>query len=128
MLTALTCTINRFEVPGFVSLGGELVKSPVGGFSAVWAPTGLSVNHEANALGALFYANLAGTPGATLGDLARATLKSYAGSGNEPSLASVYTLLGDPALTLKAPSVEPEAPPVTPESAVRVAAARRAPE
>ena len=93
------------------------MKSPGGGFSAVWAPTGLSVNDEANALGALFYANVAGTPGATLGDLARATLKSYAGSGNEPTLASVYTLLGDPALILKAPDTAAPAPPISPESA-----------
>ena len=128
VLTALTCTINRFEVPGFVSLGGELVKSPLGGFSAVWAPTGLSMNHEAGALGALFYANLAGTPGATVGDLARATLKSYAGSGNEPSLVSVYTLLGDPALILKAPDTAAPPPPISPELGVRVAIGRRRPE
>jgi Peptidase family C25 len=128
MLTALTCTINRFEVPGFVSLGGELVKSAGGGFSAVWAPTGLSVSHEANALGELFYANVAGTPGATVGELARATLEAYAGSGNEPSLTSVYTLLGDPALKLKTPEVQPPAPPVIPEVSVRVAAGRRRPE
>ena len=107
VLTALTCTINRFEVPGFVSLGGELVKTPGGGFSAVWAPTGLSENHEAIALGALFYSNVAGTPGATVGELARATLESYAGSGNEPSLVNVYNLLGDPALILKAPEARP---------------------
>ena len=86
------------------------------------------MNHEANALGELFYANVAGTPGATVGELARATLKAYAGSGNEPSLTSVYTLLGDPALTLKTPEVQPTAPPVIPEVSVRLAAGRRRPE
>ncbi len=110
LLTALTCTINRFEVPGYASLGGELVKSPSGGFSAVWAPTGLSLNAEANALGARFYATLAGKPGSRVGDLVNDTLRAYAASGDEPSLVSVYNLLGDPALVMKPPA-SPASPP-----------------
>ena len=42
VVTAMTCTVNRFAVPGVPSLGELLVKSPDGGAAAVWGPSGLS--------------------------------------------------------------------------------------
>jgi len=101
-MTALTCTINRFEVPGYSSLGGDLVKGPNGGMSAVWAPTGLSLDSDAHTLGDIFYTRLASAPGARIGDLVREALRVYGSAGWERSLLSVYNLLGDPAITLKA--------------------------
>ncbi len=102
-LTALTCTINRFEVPGYSSLGGELVKAAGGGASAVWAPTGLSIDFDASALGASFYSSLAARPGARIGELVEEALRAYAASGRDRSLVRVYNLLGDPGIVLKVP-------------------------
>jgi hypothetical protein len=102
-LTALTCTINRFEVPGYSPLGGELVKSPTGGAAAVWAPTGLSIDTDARDLGEIFYSRLSAQPGARIGELVKDALRTYGSVDREPSLLSVYTLLGDPAIALKAP-------------------------
>jgi hypothetical protein len=50
VLTAMTCTINRFAVPGVPSLGELLVKSAAGGAGAVWGPSGLSDQGEARLL------------------------------------------------------------------------------
>ena len=38
VMSALTCTINRFELPGFQALGAALVQQPGGGAAAVWRP------------------------------------------------------------------------------------------
>jgi hypothetical protein len=105
LVTALTCIINRFEVPGFLSLGEALALNPSGGAAAVWAPTGLSLNADAGDLGRRFYQALAGDPNLRLGEAVTQALRSYAASDRERSLLSVYNLLGDPALRLKAPAV-----------------------
>jgi Peptidase family C25 len=101
ILTALSCTINRFEVPGFAPLGEELVKKPANGFVASWAPTGLSVHGEATQLGKAFYRGLAAAPGATLGETVNSAFKSYIGLGGLEWMPDIYSLLGDPALHLK---------------------------
>jgi len=108
VLTALTCIINRFEVPGFSALGEDLVKKAGGGFSAVWAPTGLSDNAEAQRLGRFVYraigdeAPVAGR----LGDAIRSGIERYRADEGFAWLPSVYVLLGDPALSLKPGRVE----------------------
>jgi hypothetical protein len=111
VVTALTCIINRFEFPGLVPLGAALVKSPAGGAAAVWAPTGLSSNTEANILGARFYQEMAIAPGERLGEVVRRALAAHARVNPESSLVNVYNLLGDPALVLKPPeAAEPGGP------------------
>jgi hypothetical protein len=111
VVTALTCIINRFEFPGLVPLGAALVKSPAGGAAAVWAPTGLSSNTEANGLGARFYQEMASAPGERLGEVVRRALGAHARVNPESSLVNVYNLLGDPALVLKPPeAAEPGGP------------------
>jgi Peptidase family C25 len=119
LLTALTCVINRFEVPGFSSLGSELLKSPNGGFSAVWAPTGLSVDQDALVLGGRFFSGLAARPDAPIGDIVRDALRSYGGAGRDPSLGRVYNLLGDPGLVLKGPPPVPASPSTSGSSSSR---------
>src|SRR6185436_7959254 len=42
VLTAMTCTVNRFAVPGVPSLGEVLVQRPGGGAVAVFGPSGLA--------------------------------------------------------------------------------------
>jgi hypothetical protein len=103
VLTALTCIINRFEVPGFSALGEDLVKKAGGGFSAVWAPTGLSDNAEAQRLGRFVYRAIGDEAPVVgrLGDAIRSGIERYRGDEGVAWLPSVYVLLGDPALSLK---------------------------
>jgi hypothetical protein len=101
LLAALTCNVNRFDVPGFTSLGELLANQPNGGVIGIWSSSGLSYHPEGEELARLFYLDL-GIPGTfRLGDTMLHALTQYA---NEPGLletVSLYTLLGDPAIQLK---------------------------
>ena len=108
VMTAMTCAVNRFTVPGFPCLGEKLTTSPVGGAVAVWSPSALSIHGEARMLAARFYEAVdAGRP-ARLGDLVREAAARYAGAGGNLAMLDIYVLMGDPALLWKA------APPVVP--------------
>ena len=115
VLTAMTCVVNRFAVPGIRSLGELLVDQPGGGAAAVWAPTGLSLAGEAPLLAQRFY-RLTADPSADsarLGDLVQRSLAEFAKLGGSPSMLQIYSLLGDPALRLKrapAPVLHPDPP------------------
>ncbi len=103
VLTAMTCVINRFAVPGIRSLGELLVVQPAGGTAAVWAPSGLSLAGEAPLLAERFY-RLTANPtadGSRLGDLVVRSLTEFQQLGGSPSMLQIYSLLGDPALKLK---------------------------
>ncbi len=103
VLTAMTCVINRFAVPGIRSLGELLVDQPRGGAAAVWAPSGLSLAGEAPLLAERFY-RLTADPtadAARLGDLVVRSLAEFAQLGGSSSMLEIYSLMGDPALKLK---------------------------
>ena len=99
VLTAMTCTINRFALPGFPALGELLVKSAGGGAAAVWGPSGLSTNGEAALLAERFYH--AGD--ARLGDRILRAIAEFRALGGNVDLPRIYDLMGDPALRLQAP-------------------------
>lgn len=103
VLTAMTCTVNRFAVPGAQALGELLVKSATGGAAAVWGPSGLSVNAEARLLAERFYH--ATEP--RLGDRVLRAIAEFRALGSDPSLPQIYDVLGDPALRLPVPPVTP---------------------
>lgn len=107
VLTAMTCTVNRFAVPGVPSLGEVLVESAGGGAVAVWGPSGLADSRASRELAEIFYRRTAERGTLRLGDL---ILRSYAelrAQGGSASLLDIYNLLGDPALRLRS---APEAP------------------
>lgn len=106
VFTAMTCTINRFAVPGQPALGELLVKSASGGAAAVWGPSGLSISGDARLLAERFYA----ADGARLGDRVLAAVADYRASGGDPSLPRIYDVLGDPALLLPTPPAAPTSP------------------
>jgi hypothetical protein len=108
VVTALTCVVNRFELPDFPPLGAELVRRAGGGAAAVWAPSGLSFQAESRELGERFYREL-GRAG-RLGEAVLAALRAYAAAGGLPEQTGVYNLLGDPALVVKGPAPA-EVPP-----------------
>lgn len=106
VLTAMTCAVNRFAVPGFPALGELLVKSPAGGAAGVWGPTGLSVHGEALLLATHFYH----ATDERLGDRILSAIARFKELGGDPALPRIYDLLGDPALGLKAPALPAPTP------------------
>lgn len=107
VVTALTCIINRFELPYFPPLGADLVKKAGGGAAAVWAPSGLSFSNESKALGERFYLELVKPGGERVGEAIRRSLAAYIESGGLPEVLDLYNLLGDPALRVKSPAPAP---------------------
>ena len=96
----MTCTMNRFAVPGVPSLGELLVKSPTGGAAAVWGPSGLAFHGEARQLAeALLRPGRGGRAGSATGCWARCA--SFVERGGDPQLLDIYNLLGDPALLIR---------------------------
>jgi Peptidase family C25 len=100
IVSAFSCTINRFELPGFTSLGEALAIEPTGGAVAVWAPSGLSKDFEAFRLGGSFFTSLY-RGDATLGDAILSAFRSYREGQGLPLMPTLYTLMGDPGLRLK---------------------------
>jgi hypothetical protein len=103
VVTAMTCTINRFALPGIPALGELLVKSAGGGAAAVWGPSGLSTSGEAALLAERFYH----TDDARLGDRVLRAIAEFRTLGGNVDLPRIYDLIGDPALRLQAPPPPP---------------------
>ena len=103
VITALTCVVGRFALPGFDSLGEELVLHDRGGAIALWAPTGLSENAQAMILNEAFFRALFEDDEKVLGGAIVKALKSFSDQGGQRFMLDVYSLLGDPALSLPHP-------------------------
>ena len=115
LVVALTCSINRFELPGFSSLGEELVRSSTGGAIAVWSPSGLSGTTNANLLGDILASRLYASPSQRVGDVLLDVADRYVASGGSKDVLALYHLMGDPATIVNAP-VAPEPPAGPPSS------------
>lgn len=102
LLVSLTCLTNRFETPGFPSLGERLVLAPEGGVIAAWGPSSVSAHAQAVLLGEDLLRALAAGDAHTLGDLLLAARQRYARRQGKELVLRFFTLLGDPALELKA--------------------------
>ena len=101
IVTGLSCTIGRFEFPGFTSLSERLVLAQDKGAIAVWAPSGLSYDIAAAALGEDLFRRVFGfNSGATLGEAILETSRAFHESNAQGELTEVYNLIGDPALKL----------------------------
>ncbi len=105
VVTAMTCTINRFALPGIPALGELLVKSAGGAAAAVWGPSGLSSNGEAALLAERFYHS----GDARLGDRILRAIAEFRALGGNVDLPRIYDLLGDPALRIQTPLPPPPA-------------------
>jgi hypothetical protein len=99
IVISLSCSTNRFEVPGFVTLGEALVNQPDGGAVAVWAPTGLTA-HEQSLLLAESFLDAYYHGSERIGDAIRKARKEYSIYSDSERLLRLFTLLGDPALEL----------------------------
>ncbi len=110
VVTALTCTVNRFELTGYPSLGETLVLEQNGGAAAVWSASGVSYHPEARKLAERFYRGLADNPGTTLGHLIRSAIAAYSGNGGLREVLDIFILIGDPAMPLLVPAAPDEQP------------------
>jgi uncharacterized repeat protein (TIGR01451 family) len=101
VVSSLTCSAGRFEVPGWESLAEALVLEPDGGAAVVWAPSGQSYHFEAMALNeALFRAIFAGT-GSSVGEIVLEALETHQPKAGFEYLPTVYNLIGDPAYRVR---------------------------
>ncbi len=107
LFTAMTCSINRYELAGIPSLGADLTRSASGGAIAVWAPAGQSKSIQALALGKALADEAFHSPDQRLGDLLLVALQRYRQGGGDGVFASLYVLLGDPATRLQVPPPVP---------------------
>jgi hypothetical protein len=96
-LTALTCVVGRFDVPGYDTLSEALLLNDGGGAVAVWSPSGYSVNDNARLLGRMHIEAVATGEHQTIGDSIRAALEAYAAASDEGETPHLYVLIGDPA-------------------------------
>ena len=117
IVTGMTCTTSRFELPTIDALAEHMV-DPANDFAiASWGASGVTMSHYAVKLGEAFATKLfnADSGAARLGDLVVALHQEDAPAYDAKALA-VYVLLGDPALRLKAPPAGTTvAPPVDPD-------------
>lgn len=113
VMAALSCNVNRFDVPGFSSLGEVLARQSGAGAVAVWSASGLSFHPEGKELARLFYLALANPANHRLGDAMREALTRYAQGQAVAATLDLYTLLGDPAVLLKPVAPEPPAGPTS---------------
>ena len=99
-----TCNMLRFDIPGFFSLGEQLVTR--GSSAGVFSATGWSNHFETDALRTAFTEAVFASDAETIGE---AMIRAHQAAGDAPvSLHRVYMLLGDPALRLRAAKAQPD--------------------
>jgi hypothetical protein len=100
VVTALTCAMGEFAVPGELGLSESMLLKPDGGAAAVWSATGLSDNAEAVLLNREFFSVAFGSGKRTLGDAVLEALKTYRLKGGVSFMAGMYGIIGDPGLEM----------------------------
>ncbi|MGD2085470.1 MAG: C25 family cysteine peptidase [Candidatus Aminicenantes bacterium] len=101
IMTAMTCIVGRYSIPGYDTLSEVLLLKDNGGAVAVWAPTGASLNSLARMLAEEFFQAVFLGQEKTLGSAVLKAMENYALSGAPPFMLKIYNLLGDPALEIK---------------------------
>ncbi|MBW2717367.1 MAG: hypothetical protein JRD94_02085 [Deltaproteobacteria bacterium] len=99
-----SCNVNRFDIPGFFSLGEQLVTA--GSSAGVFSATGWSNHVDTDALRTAFTEAVFASDAETIGD---AMIQAHQAARGAPvSLHRVYMLLGDPALRLRIAKAQPD--------------------
>ncbi len=98
-----SCNMLRFDIPGFSSLGEDLLTK--GTSAGIFSATGWSNHVDADALRKGFTEAVFASDAETIGE---AMLRAHQAARDEPvQLHQVYMLLGDPALRLRVTPSEP---------------------
>ncbi|MBN1628562.1 MAG: hypothetical protein JW990_02245, partial [Thermoleophilia bacterium] len=102
ILTAFTCGVGKYELPGVDGLAEALLTTEAGGAIAVYSPTTVEENSDSVLLGTLFYQSLFGSASTVvLGDALLQAQRMGADRGLQPWMLRTYNLLGDPALNVR---------------------------
>ncbi|MFZ1326453.1 MAG: C25 family cysteine peptidase [Candidatus Contendobacter sp.] len=102
IVSAMSCAVNRFELPGYIAVGERLMLDSDGGALAVWSATGLSMNQAAAQLNRSLMEAVFQQRSPTLGEAIQQALANHANRPDMPDyMPRIYSLLGDPALTLR---------------------------
>lgn len=101
LVTALSCLISTYAIPGIQSLGEDLVLKSDGGAIAVIGPLSLSINHQSVAMGKALLPRLLDSNSTSIGGAYIAGLRQYVQSGGDVELVLSYSLLGDPMIDLQ---------------------------
>ncbi len=101
IISAMTCLVARFAVPGYKALGEEMVIKPDGGMIAAVGSEGISTHQYAERLGKHFYEATLSGEHARLGDALQQARVAYASEQADRDTLFMYQLLGDPTLELK---------------------------
>ena len=96
LFTALTCGAGDDSLPGMRSLAAALVINPDGGAIASFAPTGLSLDADAQILGNA-YVDALYLEDASIGEAARQA-KADTGESISAFMSPMYSVIGDPAV------------------------------
>jgi MYXO-CTERM domain-containing protein len=100
-------------VPGLLSLGEALVLDDDGAV-AVWGPSGLSIDEQAQALARHAFEGALSGGDVRLGDALLAALATIVEGDGREDMPSIYHLFGDPALRVSKANSTPD--PGTPET------------
>ncbi len=100
-MSAATCAVGNYSVPGYRSLAVLLALQADGGMAAVFAPTGSSLNVDGVALDQRLFEYLLAGATVRAGDATRAALGQFAAAGGPRYALDTYNLLGDPALEMR---------------------------
>lgn len=107
LVTALTCALNRFELPGYPCLGAALLDPDAGGAAAVWAPSGLTARGDLRELGRRVEEALARSSAGTLGERIVEGLRRFRTPDRSAArVRLLFNLLGDPAMQVLLPPRE----------------------
>jgi hypothetical protein len=109
-VAALTCAVNRFELPQYPALGEELVRRADGGATAVFAPSGLGYHGAAREFAIRLASTVYRQGTERVGDILLSAEREYVGAGGDAELLRIYNLLGDAALRLRLPTPVPPGP------------------
>lgn len=109
-VAALTCAVNRFELPQYPALGEELVRRADGGATAVFAPSGLGYHGAAREFAIRLASTVYRQGTERVGDILLSAEREYVDAGGDAELLRIYNLLGDAALRLRLPTPVPPGP------------------
>ncbi len=102
LVLAMTCILNRFDIPGLDSLGESLVRNGSGAVGVV-APVSAVFNADSAVLNRELTAQLCRIGPSRIGDALTAALHRGADRAWTPERLQTYVLLGDPATAVGDP-------------------------
>ncbi len=101
IVTALSCVVGQFALPGYDSLSESLVTKQGGGAIAFFGATGMALNADSIELGKLFYQTIFADGATDLGSAVKMSFEKMKALHGDSYVMDAYNLQGDPALGLK---------------------------